>query len=554
MLKLEREELWLIVVYAIAVGLLSLAAPVGVQAMVGTIAFGAVVQPVVVLALIVLLTLSAAAALDAVRFAALERLEQRVFARVAADMGQRLPLVSAEALDIAHGPELANRFFSVFSFQKALATLAADGLGTALQMSVGLIVLALYHPILLAFAGVIFVALYLIVRPLGRDGASTSIVKSYAKYAMAHWAQELVRHPVTFRSKGGREYGARVALQKARKHLDARRRHFRVVFRQHMVSVGVRAIVLSSLLAVGGWLVITRKLTLGQLVAAELIMSAAVGGFEKLGKYMATYYDLIADGDKLGHVVDLPLEEQGSAPVSKLPRGMVVELRDASYRPSDGTSLEPISLRIEPGCHVALSGAEGSGKSTLVDFLFGLRTPTAGTLDFNGTDSRSASRQSLRAQVALVRGIEIFSGTVLDNIALGRPEVTEEVARAALVRVGGWSAVARLPGGMHEVLATGGAPLSRSQALRLCLARAVAMDPRLLLIDEALEGLEASAQTSVMAALTAPDVPWSLVVVTNQPSLHAYCTHIVTLPSTRGGSEPPTPPPPRAPRGPGGRE
>ncbi len=139
------------VVYAVGVGLLSLATPLGVQFLVNTVAFGALVQPLVVLSLLVAAGLSFAAVLRALQAYVVERLQQRLFARVALDLAQRLPRVELDALDGRHGPELMNRFFEIASVQKGASTMLVDGVAIVLQTLVGALLLAFYHPFLLAF-------------------------------------------------------------------------------------------------------------------------------------------------------------------------------------------------------------------------------------------------------------------------------------------------------------------------------------------------------------------------------------------------------------------
>ena len=138
---------------------------------------------------------------------------------------------------------------------------------------VGLVVLAFYHPALLAFDLVLITGAALVLIPLGRGGTNTSIAESKAKYAVAGWLEEMALHPLSFKLSGGQELGCNEVESLAKEYLDKRDRHFRIVFRQVVGALTIEVVASVALLAVGGLLVIERQLSIGQLVAAELIVT-----------------------------------------------------------------------------------------------------------------------------------------------------------------------------------------------------------------------------------------------------------------------------------------
>ncbi len=238
--------------------------------------------------------------------------------------------------------------------------------------------------------------------------------------------------------------------------------------------------------------------------------------FVKFGKHVENFYDLLAAVDKLGHLVDLPLEEQGPhrEPLPRQQGGMAVRLRDVHFEYAEGRPvLEGFELELTPGAKVALLAESGVGKSTLADLLFGMRMPTRGRVELAGVDTRRASLAALRTQAALVRGVELLEGSVLENVQVGRAQVGPGEARQALAAVGLLEPVLALPQGLDTPLGPGGAPLSSGQARRLMVARALAGAPRLIILDDALEGLGVRGRREVMDALLAKGAPWTLVVL-----------------------------------------
>ena len=530
LLRLEKHDVWIAVIYSIAVGIVSLAAPIGVQALVSSVAFGGLLQPVVVLTFLVFLALALAGVLRALQAVVVERIQQRVFARVAIDLARRLPRVRAEAFDRDHGPELVNRFFDVMNVQKGTAMLLLDGIGVLLTTVTGTVVLAFYHPILLAFDVLLIALIGILLFGLGRGAITTSIEESKAKYGVAAWLEEMARHPGTFKAGGGPAYASARAEDLLRAYLDARNAHFSVLFRQIAFALALQVVASSALLGVGGWLVIEGKLTLGQLVAAELIVSLVVAGLTKIGKQLEIYYDLLTGMDKLGHLVDLPLEASRGATLPERRGGAELNLRGVAYAYPDGAAvLDEVSLVIERGRRVAIIGANGTGKSTLVDLLFGIRTPTQGRITLDGMDMRDIHLDSLREHVALVRGVEIFEGSIEENIRMGRPGVTAEDARRALTAVGLLDTLATLPEGLETCLATGGPELSLGQARRLMIARAIAGRPRLLILDESLDGFDTEAQRAIQGALFDERAAWTLMVTSHDRETLRSADQIVVL-------------------------
>ncbi len=527
----ERGDLWVVLIYGVAVGVLSLVVPIAAQAIVNTAAFGTVLQPIVVLSLVVFGLLTVAGALRALQVVVAERLQQRLFARMAIDVAHRLPRARLEAYDTHRGPELVNRFLDVMTIQKSTALILLDGFALVLQAFIGMVLLALYSPVLLGFDVLLLAAMALVLFGLGRGAVRTSVAESYKKYEVVAWLEELARVPFVF--KGPRE--AALALRRAdeatQAYLEARQAHFRVLLRQVLGALAVQALVSALLLGVGGWLVARQQLTLGQLVAAELVVTPVVASFAKFGKHLETLYDLLAAVDKVGHLFDLPLERGGGEPLPSGERPATLRLREVTFQYGEGSvsGVQGVNLEVAPGSRVALVGPHGAGKSTLVDLVLGLRAPTRGAVELDGVDLREVSLESLRAQAVLVRGIDLFDGSLAENVRVGRESISLHEVREALQAVRLLEDVLHLPHGLEEHLSAGQAPLSTGQSLRLVLARALVGRPRLLVLDETLDLLSPDVRAQVVDAVLAPGAPWTVVLTTHSAEVAARCDRVVRL-------------------------
>jgi len=171
----------------------------------------------------------------------------------------------------------------------------------------------------------------------------------------------------------------------------------------------------------------------------------------------------------------------------------------------------------------------GSGKSKLLDLMFGLRSPTHGHLLLDGINPRDLRPDFLRRRVALVRDIEVFQGSVADNVHLARPEITINHVRDALEQVGLLEGVLRLPDGIETDLTSAGVPLTENQLRRLMLARAIVGRPGLLLVDGVLDSLPDEEADELMGTLCDSRQPWTLLIVTGRASLQKRCTRVVEL-------------------------
>jgi len=530
LLQAEKPDMIAIVLYAVAIGLLSLATPIAIQVLINWLAFGALQQPIIALSLVLFTCLALAAGLRALQRLAVEVVQRRIFVRMVSDLTTRLTRVRVRAFDDQYGPELVNRFFDVLTVQKAVSTLLLDGMGAALQAMVGLLLLAVYHPILLAYDVAILLVLGTILFVLGRGASKTAIKESKAKYAVAFWMEELARHPMVFKLADGGRLALGRADQLTREYLETRDAHWRIYFRQMIASWGAQVVASVALLAIAGWLVLDGELSVGQLVAAEFIVTAALAGFAKFAHKLDVYYDLLAGIDKLGQLVDLPQESAVglTPPRTNGPASIRLDGITAGY-PGSGRSVGPVDLTIEAGQRIAVLGRPGVGKSTICDVLLGVRRPMSGRVYRDGMDLVDLRPSAVFRDAVLARGVDIVHGTISENVALGRPNVSVLEVRRALQRVGLRKAVEALPDDVETVLGPTGAPLSSSQALRLMVARTLVAEPRLVVIDGLLDSIPDDERETLLAPLVRKDAPWTLVVFTEIPAVAEHLPIVHTL-------------------------
>ncbi len=527
LLQAEQQDIALVVIYAVAIGVLSLATPIAIQILINWLAFGVLLQPIITIGVALLLCLALVAAMRAAQRYAVEIIQRRIFARTVADLSARLARVRVESFDRSYGPELANRFFDVLTLQKAANALLLDGLAAALQALVGMLLLALYHPLLLIFDVFVVGSVAFVLFVMSRGAEASAIRESKKKYAVAAWIEELARHPLAFKL-GGNRLGEGRTDRLTHAYLEAREGHFRVFFRQYIGMQVIQVLLPVTLLIMTGFLVLEGQLTLGQLVAAEFIVASALAGVAKFTGKLETVYDLLAGVDKLGALFDLPLERTHGAHREPATEPATVRLEEVRFGFPGSASLGPLELTLGAGSRTAILGAPGCGKSTVAELVLGVRRPVSGVVLRDGLPVESLRPAELYDEAVLARPDGLFAGSLRDNLTMGNGLSDTELWRV-IEEVGIADAVRHLPQGLDTELTPSGTPLSDIQVSAVLISRAILLGPRLLVIDGLLDGIPESWVDRWVSHLLDGQAPWTLVLLTADVSLANRLPNVLEL-------------------------
>ncbi len=258
------------------------------------------------------------------------------------------------------------------------------------------------------------------------------------------------------------------------------------------------------LLWFGGHEVLGNRLTVGQLLALYTMLGNILGPIERLANSNQSIQDALVASDRLGEIFQLEAEQDqtGSMAIDRKVRGSI-EFRNVSFQyGSRPPVLEGINLTIGAGECLGIEGESGTGKSTLVRLLGRFYTPSAGKITIDGIDIRDYSLASLRKQVVFVpQEAVLLSTSIADNIRLGKPDADPNEIRAAarLARVDDF--VDRLPLGYDSVVGERGLSLSGGERQRIALARAILLDPPILILDEPTNHLDVRSTEAVQVLI-----------------------------------------------------
>lgn len=286
----------------------------------------------------------------------------------------------------------------------------------------------------------------------------------------------------------------------------------------------------------GVYLVVIGSMKLGQLIAFYILLTYLYGPIHSLAQTSIQIQSSMASVDRVFEYLDVPagVPEPVNAVEITSPRGEI-EFGDVRFcYPNSDFCLQGLSLRMGSGEKVALVGPSGSGKTTLVNLVMRFYDPDEGTVTLDGVDLRSISLRSLRRTIAAVdQDPLLFKGSIMDNLRYGRPDATEEEVRAAAKAANIHDFILSLPGGYNAEVGERGVTVSGGEKQRLCLARAIMVNPRVLILDEATSALDSTSERLIQESLGRILAGKTAIMIAHRLATVQHADRIVVLESGR---------------------
>jgi putative ABC transport system ATP-binding protein len=492
----DTPYLRLAMVYGVAISLLSLATPISVQLLINSVANTALPAPLWTLAGLLLVLLLFVAGLSAMRFWVMALFERRFFARVVAEITERAVHAQNPFFADQNRGDLFNRYFDLVVVQKAVPSLVIGAFTIILQSAVGLVVTSFYHPFFLAFNALLILLVLAIWTIWSRGSIRSAVALSHAKHEAARWLESLGGSNGFYKSSRHLDFAMDRSEAVTATYVDRHERYFRYSFAQTVAFLLLYAFASAALLALGGNLILRGELSIGQLVAAELILSGVFYGVSQLGWYLDTLYDLIASAEELSLLFAIPQEQAaataGQAPGDGAVRLEAVEVEGARFDFSLAAGEQLVTL------------ADGGAERLLAMVLKRHIVPERGLVTVGGADMATFDMYLLRSAVMVLDRPTIVEVTIREYLSLAAAAGSDPGGMLEVLdAVGLRERVAQFPHGLDTPLAASGYPLAIGEVVALKLASALLVRPRVLMLSQLCDLIPAERLADVLRRLKA---------------------------------------------------
>lgn len=530
-LKEEKNQVYSIYFYAVLNGLITLSLPLGIQAILNFILGGRITTSWIILVVVVALGVIFGGFLQISQLQIMEKFQQRIFSKSGLSIAYRLPRIKTEILHGKYAPEIVNRFFDTVSLQKGMAKILIDFSSALLQVVFGLLLLSFYHPTFIIFGLGLFGILGLIFYFSAPKGMETALQESSYKYKTAYWLEEVGRTLNSFKLVGTTNLPVLRADKLIQKYIEFRSQHFNVLIFQYKVMIAFKVLIVTSLLLVGSLLLINDQISIGQFVAAEVIIVLVVNSVEKLILSLETVYDTLVSVDKLGHIMDLDLEhhEPNEKVIESSVEGLKFGMENVIFQPADALYpiLKGVTLTINPGQKVVVTGQSGSGKSAMMALFAGLYEQYQGNVLVNDLSLEYINLEKFRGMVGdFLELQQIFHGTILENICMGRS--ADEGHLAEIIELVGLKEyIYHAPLGLETQLQPEGKGLAKTIAFQIILARGFIGGPKALIMENVLNYVDPTVKARVIEYLMKG--PWTLLMVSDEPEVQQLADEVILM-------------------------
>jgi ABC-type bacteriocin/lantibiotic exporter with double-glycine peptidase domain len=487
LLKPDSIEIRNVYIFAVLSGILSLALPLGIQAIINFIQVGQVSTSWIVLVFLVVLAIGFSGVLTIAQMRITENLQQRIFVKSAFEFADRIPKIKMDELIKRYAPELTNRFFDTLTIQKGLSKLLIDFTAASLQIIFGLILLSFYHSFFIFFGLTLVLLLSLILKITSKKGFESSLNESNYKYKIAHWLEEIAHARFSFKMAGNPELSLTKTDEHLSGYLTARNIHFKVLVQQFTFLVIFKVLIAMSLLIIGGLLVLNQTMNIGQFVAAEIIILLVLNSVEKLITSLEVVYDVLTSVEKIGQVTDIELEKYDGIKIPERESGFELVIDKVSFQTDlyRNPILKDISFEISSNQKVCFVADSTVSVNTLFCLIGGMYPINVGNISIEGLPIGNLNIQDLRNEIGnLILQDRLFHATILENITLGRKYATfEEVQKIAKI-INLTDAINNFSEGYNTVLNPEAHFIPQDITKKILLIRAFVGHPKLVLLEE----------------------------------------------------------------------
>ncbi len=478
LLKLDKREVSQLYIYAIFSGIVSLSLPLGIQSVIHFIQGGEITTSWIILVFLVICGVILTGVLQIMQLRITENIQQRIFTRYSFNLAYKFPRFDREFLKGKIPAELMNRFFDVINLQKGISKVLLEFSAAFLQIFFSLLVLAFYHPFYIAFGISLIILIYIVFKPIIKKGFETSLEESKYKYKTAYWLQEIAKTNWSFRLAPNSPHALNRIDEHVQDYLSSRESHFKILWKQYIWMIAIKALIVASLLGLGGYLVIDQQMNLGQFVAAEVLIILILSAIEKIIQSLETLYDVFTSLEKLGQITDVPItfeEKQRNPDTDSL---FPIELINVEQE----NLTQIFSIQEHESIFVKGGHQQEIVKlfQELIDPSISMKTKPRWNKTIPDADRLAANLEQFSW---FSHNTQLFDGTLIDNILMSRENLNLADLEKAIQTLHMDYFVAQKAEGYNFNLSKANKIISEAERERLLIAKAIVNNPKLLLIS-----------------------------------------------------------------------
>lgn len=477
----EKGFYWLAIIYGLAISLFTLAVPISVQMLINTVANTGLTTPLIGLAVTLFVLLLVSGALNALRTHLMEIFGRKFYARLVSEITIRTLYAQNPFFTDSGNSTLFNRYFDIVTVQKNIPHLLIGGFTLVLQALVGFVIVSLYHPVFLGLNLAIIFTLWVVWAVWGKKATLSAIDLSHTKHNVAGWVESLGASNGYYKSRKHIERALVESDNKTADYINSTKRHFKYTFSQTLAFLFIYAAASALLLGLGGLLVIQGELSLGQLVAAELILSAVFYAISHLGTYLSSFYDLAAAVEELSLFFSVTQE----VPNGVLePRKGQHDLVFANVRGTARSEEVMFNIDLKQGQRVLCAAPNTGVQRLFTELLKHHERPKGGIVSFTGTDVLDIEVHELRQLITILDRPTLVTSSIRDFLQASSTDASHITLLEAVHITGLEASIQSLNEGLDTRLSLTGAPLSLVEVLKLKLAAVLLAEPQVLVLNQ----------------------------------------------------------------------
>jgi putative ABC transport system ATP-binding protein len=540
LLKPEANFFYVAIIYGVAISLMTLAVPIAVQTLINSIANIGSTRAVYILASILFLTLFISSLFSALRMRVMEYYERKIYARLVAQLGLKTIMAPRSFFEGRRNTSITHRYFDIMTLQKNIPSLMVDGFALILQLIVGFALVSFYHPALFLFNVLIILLMYSIWKVWGAGAKRSAIALSQSKYDSAKWLNDVASAHEFFKSSDHLDYAGHTTESYIDNYLNTHKKHFNYTFSQAVSFLFLYAFSSAALLGLGGYLVVQQQLSIGQLVAAELIMSAVFFGLSRFAVYLQLYYELYGAADKIGSALVIPQEKNNDRSVEYPKSSKLVFKQVAMHHFEDKCYLD---ATLDAGAKYFITTQKSWVQKQLVSFLKQYKRPDKGEILLGEFSLFDYDKYDLRQAIYTLDRSLIVECTIEEYLRLAAPNASISDIRSALEIVGLNQTVNNLPKGMATRVSSLGAPLQPLEFLLLKLTAVILSPPKILLLNQHFDAIPHVIKNRLLQTIN--QFECTVLYFTNMPQTNVFTAtlnlqdalYIETINASQGGTD-----------------